>query len=39
MAVGGDPSYAYYFEAVDSAPLEAMAEVVRQVENWRAGRP
>lgn len=39
MAIGGDPSYAYYFEALDSAPLEAMAKVVRQVEQWRAGRP
>jgi len=39
IAVGGDPSYAYYFEAVESAPLGAMAQVVRQVEQWRAGRP
>jgi len=39
VAIGGDPSYAYYFEAIDSAPLAAMAQVVRQVEQWRAGRP
>lgn len=39
VAIGGDPSYAYYFEAIDSAPLTAMAQVVRQVEQWRARRP
>jgi len=39
VAIGGDPSYAYYFEAIDSAPLTAMAQVVHQVEQWRARRP
>jgi hypothetical protein len=39
VAIGGDPSYAYYFEAIDSAPLTAMGRVVRQVEQWRAQRP
>jgi len=39
VAIGGDPSYAYYFEAIDSAPLTAMSQVVRQVEQWRARRP
>jgi len=36
MAVAGNPSYTRYFEHTDSDPLRAMAEVLRQVEAWRA---
>lgn len=38
MAVGGNPDYAYYFEAIDSDRLRAMARVLQQVEAWRAGQ-
>lgn len=38
MAVGGNPDYAYYFEAVDSDRIRAMGRVLEQVEAWRAGR-
>lgn len=37
MAVGGNSSYTHYFEATNSNPLEAMADVMRQVEAWRMG--
>ena len=37
VAVGGNPNYTHYFEATDSDPLQAMAQVLRQVEGWRAG--
>jgi len=36
MAVAGNPNYTRYFEDTDSDPLRAMAEVLRQVEAWRA---
>jgi hypothetical protein len=35
MAVGGNAGYTHYFEAINSNPLEAMADVLRQVEAWR----
>jgi hypothetical protein len=35
MAVGGNSSYTHYFEAINANPFEAMADVVRQVEDWR----
>ena len=38
MAVGGNPDYAYYFEAVDIDRLRAMDRVLQQVEAWRAGQ-
>ena len=38
VAVGGDPTYAHYFEATDSDRLKAMAQVLQRVEAWRAGR-
>jgi hypothetical protein len=37
MAVGGNSSYTHYFEATGANPLEAMADVLRQVESWRWG--
>jgi hypothetical protein len=37
MAVGGNSSYTHYFEATNSNPLTAMADVLRQVEAWRGG--
>jgi hypothetical protein len=37
MAVGGSASYTHYFEATNSNPMAAMAEVLRQVETWRGG--
>ena len=37
MAVGGNSSYTRYFEAINANPLEAMADVLRQVESWRGG--
>jgi hypothetical protein len=35
IAVGGNSSYTHYFEATNANPLEAMADVLRQVEAWR----
>jgi hypothetical protein len=37
MAVGGNPQYTHAFWAIDSDPLRAMGEVLRQVEQWRSG--
>jgi len=37
MTVGGNSSYTHYFEATNSNPLEAMADVLCQVEAWRVG--
>ena len=37
MAVGGNASYTRYFEAINANPMEAMADVLRQVEEWRLG--
>ncbi len=37
MAVGGNAGYTHYFEATNSDPLGAMADVLRQVEAWRGG--
>jgi hypothetical protein len=37
MAVGGSANYTRYFEATNANPLEAMADVLRQVEAWRSG--
>jgi hypothetical protein len=39
MAIGGNPAHTRQFEATDAEPLRAMAEVLRQVETWRAGWP
>ncbi len=38
IAIAGNPNYTYRFEATSPAPLSAMAEVLQQVENWRAAR-
>ena len=38
MAVGGNADYTRYFEATHSDPLQAMLQVLRQVEKWREGR-
>jgi hypothetical protein len=38
MAVGGNPNFTRYFEAIDSDPLHAMRQVLQQVESWRAGQ-
>ena len=38
MAVGGNPNYTRYFEAIESDPLRAMSQVLGQVESWRAGQ-
>ncbi len=38
MAVGGNPNYTRYFEATDTAPLRAMADVLQQVEAWQMER-
>ncbi len=37
MAVGGNPNYTRYFEAVDSDPVRVMGKVLQDVEVWRAG--
>jgi hypothetical protein len=37
MAVGGNANYTHYFEATESEPLQAMLQVLRQVETWRQG--
>jgi hypothetical protein len=37
MAVGGNADYTHYFEAINSNPMEAMGDVLRQVEAWRGG--
>jgi hypothetical protein len=38
MAVGGNPNYTRYFEAVETDPLRAMSRVLEQVESWHAGK-
>ena len=38
MAVQGSPNFIRYFEATDSDPVRTMAQVLQQVEAWRAGR-
>lgn len=38
IAIAGNANYTYRFESTSQAPLGAMAEVLRQVENWRAAR-
>ena len=37
MSVGGSADYTRYFEASHADPLQAMREVLGQVESWRAG--
>lgn len=36
MAVGGDADYTHCFEAIEADPLQAMRQVMRQVEAWRS---
>jgi hypothetical protein len=38
MAIAGNTSYSRQFEALAGDPLAAMLAVLRQVEDWRAGR-
>jgi len=38
MAVAGNPNFVRPFQATHSDPLQAMADVVQQVEAWRASR-
>ena len=38
MAIGGNPNCTRHFEATHADPLQAMAQVVAEVEAWRAGR-
>ncbi len=39
VAISGNPnSTRYYFEATNSDPLHAMAQVLQQVESWRRAR-
>ena len=37
MAVGGNSAYTHYFEAINANPIQAMADVLAQVERWRGG--
>jgi hypothetical protein len=37
MAVGGNSNYTHCFEHISSDPMQAMNEVLKQVENWRNG--
>ncbi len=37
MAMGGNTSYTRYFEATDADPLQAMSQVLREVEAWHNG--
>jgi hypothetical protein len=37
MAVGGNSTYTHYFEAINANPMQAMADVLAQVERWRGG--
>ncbi len=37
MAMGGNADYTRYFEAADADPLQAMVQVLQQVETWRGG--
>jgi hypothetical protein len=39
MAVGNNPNYTRHFEATDRDALQAMSQVLKRVESWRAGRP
>ena len=38
MAIGGQPHQNRYFEATDEDPLEAMEQVLQEVQHWRFGR-
>lgn len=38
IAIAGNPHYTYRFEATDTDPIQAMRDVVDQVEQWRAKR-
>jgi hypothetical protein len=37
MSVGGNTNYTHCFEHISSDPMQAMSEVLKQVENWRSG--
>jgi hypothetical protein len=38
MAVAGNADYVHCFEATNSNPLQAMQQVLQQVETWRGGQ-
>ncbi len=38
MAIGGNSQYTRSFWAIDTDPLQAMGQVLQQVETWRQGR-
>ena len=38
VAVEGNPDFTHCFEATDSDPLRAMAQVLQQIETWQTGR-
>jgi len=37
MAIGGSADYTRYFEATNADPLQAMVQVLQQVEKWKDG--
>jgi hypothetical protein len=37
MAVGGNTNYTHCFEYISADPVQAMSEVLKQVEGWRNG--
>jgi hypothetical protein len=37
MAIGGSPDYTRFFEATNADPVQAMAQVLQQVERWKEG--
>lgn len=39
MAIGGNPKYTRQFWSIDADPLQAMANVLEQVETWRSAQP
>jgi hypothetical protein len=38
MAIGGSTEFTRYFEATHGEPLQAMLDVLRQVEAWKSGK-
>lgn len=39
MAIGNNPNYTRHFEATHRDALQAMTQVLEQIEQWRSGRP
>jgi hypothetical protein len=38
MAIAGNPNYTRHFEAIDCDAIQAMGNVLAEVETWRADR-